>query len=342
MGPKILVVQTAFLGDVVLTTPLFRGVKRIHPDAHLAALVTPEAAPLVEADPHLNLILTYDKKRREPMAEVLRKVRSFGFDALLSPHRSHRSAMLALLSGVPLRVGYRDASWSWAYNRGVERPRGAHEVDRVLALLRGLGHEPLEADRVLHVGYTEEEREAVDALLVAGGVAAGERVAGLSPGSIWPTKRWPAERFAAVGRGLAGQGYRVVLLGGPGDAAVAREVEEAFGDRGAVVNVAGKTSLKALAVWMDRLDVLVTNDSAPLHVAAARGTPAVAVFGPTTTALGFGPFHAASRVAEAAVDCRPCGRHGGKHCRRRHFRCMLEVSPEQVLAAVSEVLGDRA
>ncbi|MBI5015081.1 MAG: lipopolysaccharide heptosyltransferase II [Deltaproteobacteria bacterium] len=334
--------QTAFLGDVVLTTPLFRALRRVAPDAHLTALVTPAAAPLLEADPHLDEVLTYDKKGGESLAAVLRRVRRARFDRLLAPHRSHRSGLLALFSGIPVRVGFADGALSWAYTRRVDRPLDHHEVDRNLALLRGLGHEPVEADRVLHVGYTEVEGASVEAMLEQAGVKPGARLAGLCPGSIWPTKRWGAEGFAAVARALADRGLRPVLLGGPDDAGVASEVQRLAGDRSGVLNAAGRTPLKALAAWMDRLSVLVTNDSAPLHVAAARGTPTVAVFGPTTRGLGFAPFHAAARVVEVSLSCRPCGLHGGRRCPEGHFRCMGDVTPDQVLRALDDVLGGAA
>lgn len=338
MEPKILVVQTAFLGDVILTTPLFRAIKRVSPRSHLAALVTPAAAPLLEADPYLDALLTYDKEGGETLADVLRKVRGVQFDWLLSPHRSHRSGLLSLLSRIPVRVGFSRAGFSWAYNRRVARPEAAHEVDRDLALLRGLGQEPQASDRVLHVGYSAEEQEQVDEVLRDAGVSVGQPLAGLCPGSVWPTKRWGADGFGAVARSFARQGLRPVLLGGPGDVEVARRVEELAG-AGGVVNAVGRTPLKALAAWMDRLSVLVTNDSAPLHVAAARGTPTVALFGPTTQDLGFGPLHAAARVVEADVACRPCGLHGGRRCPKGHFRCMAEVTPEQVLRAAAAVIG---
>lgn len=339
MAPRILVVQTAFLGDVVLTTPLFRALRRLHPAGHLAALVTPAAAPLLRADPHLDEVLTYDKKGGERLWRVARRLRAARFDLLLAPHRSHRTALLALLSGIPERVGFSDAALPWAYTRRVERRRDVHEVDRNLALLRGLGAEPEPSDRALHVGYGASEAQAVAAVLQQAGVGAGERVAALCPGSIWPTKRWSAEGFAAAARGLAARGLRPVLLGGPGDAEVSARVAALAGPGAGVVDAAGRTPLGALAAWMDRASVLVTNDSAPLHVASARGTPTVAVFGPTTLSLGFGPLHAASRVVEADLACRPCGPHGGRRCPEGHFRCMGEVASEAVLRAVDELLG---
>lgn len=337
-GPGVLVVQTAFLGDVVLTTPLFRALRRLYPTARLVALVTPEALPLVEEDPHLDGLLTYGKKSGEPFFRLVRKVRGGRFDLLVAPHRSHRTSLLALLSGIPRRVGFADAGFSWAYHRRVRRDLALHEVDRNLSLLGGLGAAPVPGDRSLHAGYTSAEAEAVRQVLAESGVSPRERLAALSPGSVWATKRWLPEGFSEVGRGLEARGFRVVILGGPGDREVAAEVAGGIGPQ--AVNAAGRTSLKALAAWMDRVDLLVTNDSSPLHVAAARGTPTVAIFGATTTGLGFGPFHAASRVVEVQLECRPCGLHGGQRCPRGQFRCMGDIAPAGVLAACDGVSAD--
>ena len=333
---RILVIQTAFLGDVVLTTPLFRALRRRFPDARLDVLVTPAAAPLVEEDPHLDTVLTYDKRGREPLAGVARRLRQEGYDLLLAPHRSHRTALLGWMSRAPLRIGFRDAGLGLLYHRRVARPMELHEVDRNLELLRGLGLAPEPDDRVLHVGYTDREAREVERLLQGAGVAPDEPLAALAPGSVWATKRWTAEGFAAVGRGLRDRGYRVVILGGPGDRDVARQVAGGIGP--GVVDAVGRTSLKALAAWMDRVALLVTNDSSPLHVAAARGTPVVALFGATTLDLGFGPFHDRSRVVQADLPCRPCGLHGGRVCREGHFRCMRDIPPEAVLEACQELL----
>jgi heptosyltransferase II len=339
-APRVLIIQTAFLGDVVLTTPLFRALKRVAPACRLTALVTPQAAPLLEEDPHLDEVLTYEKqaKRRESLQAVVQRIRSRSFDWLLAPHRSHRTSLVALLSGIPVRIGFSDAGFAWSYNRRVARPWGAHEVDRNLELLKALGTDPEPSDRRLHVGYGEPEAEAVREVLARAGVAGGERLVGLSPGSVWATKRWPAEGFGEVARSLAGQGLRPVLLGSPGDADVAAQVAQVAG-LGLAVDAVGRTSLKALAAWMDRLSLLVTNDSAPLHVAAARGTPTVALFGATTPALGFAPLHERSKVLEVALSCRPCGLHGARRCPKRHFRCMRELEPARVLEACRELLA---
>lgn len=335
-APRIGVIQTAFPGDAVLTTPLFRALRRLHPQAFLAAVVSPRAAPLLEEDPFLDRLLVYDKEGGESFVSAAALLRRSRFDVLLSPHRSHRSSLLSLLSGARIRVGFEGAGFSAAYTRRVHRDRGRHEVDRNLSLLEGLGAAPLAADRVLTVGYTDAEARRVEAVLSEAGVAADEPLAALAPGSVWATKRWPPERFAAVGRGLAAAGYRLVVLGGEDDREACGLVAQGIGE-GAVM-AAGRTPLKALPAWLDRVRLLVTNDSAPVHVAAARGTPAVAVFGATTPSLGFAPFHERSRVVEAGAACRPCGPHGGRRCPRGHLQCLEDVRPDAVLAACRELL----
>lgn len=333
---RVLVIQTAFLGDVVLTTPLFRAVRRLWPDRRLDALVTPQAAALVAEDPHLDRVLTYDKKGGESFGSVLRTVRAGRYDVVLAPHRSPRTALLCLLSGIRVRVGFADAGLSRAYNRRVVRPRDLHEVDRNLSLLEGVGARAAPDDRRLHVGYTERERAEVATVLEEAGIGPEEPVVALAPGSVWATKRWDPKGFAAVGRGLRERGFRVALLGGPDDREVTATVARGIGT--GATDAAGRTGLKALAAWMDRVRLVVTNDSSPLHVAAARGTPTVAVFGATTRGLGFGPFHGRSRVVETALECRPCGLHGGERCPEGHFRCMGDIAPEAVLRACDELL----
>ncbi len=325
---------------MVLTTPLFRALRRLYPSARLDLVTTPAAAPLVEEDPHLDRVLTYDKGGGDGLAAVVRKIRAGRYDLWVAPHRSARTSLVGALAGVPRRVGFADAGLAFLYHGVVHRPLARHEVDRNLALLRGLGAAPESGDRVLHVGYTELEAQQVSAVLSGAGVPADAPLAILCPGSVWATKRWQADGFAAVGRALAGDGLRVVVLGGPGDRDVAGRVARGIGPGAA--DAAGRTSLKALAAWMDRARVVVTNDSAPLHVAAARGAPTVAVFGATTLDLGFGPFHGRTRVVQVDLPCRPCGLHGGHRCPHGHFRCMGQIGPGAVLAACRQVLGGGA
>jgi heptosyltransferase-2 len=179
-----------------------------------------------------------------------------------------------------------------------------------------------------------EERRAVDELL--GGGTDGERpLIALAPGSVWATKRWP--HYPALARSLAGTA-RIVVIGGHDDAALAAEILAASGDTGAV-DATGRLTLLASAELISRAKVIVSNDSAPLHLASAMGTPTVAVFGPTVPAFGFGPLAQRSAIVEDdMLACRPCDRHGPKRCPLGHWKCMLNQSPARVAGIVNGYL----
>src|SRR5262249_39373757 len=160
---------------------------------------------------------------------------------------------------------------------------------------------------------------------------------GLAPGSVWATKRWTAEGFADVLRALRAEGTRAVVLGAPAERPLAEEAGRLAG--GGATVLAGPTCRAALVAVIDRLAGLVANDSAPMHVACARGVPVVAVFCATTPSLGYGPWGERTRVVEVDLACRPCARHGGPRCPRGTDDCQRLVRPESVPAAARALLA---
>src|SRR5712691_10470995 len=295
-GPALLVAQTSFLGDVVLTTPLVSALRRRLRPRRLAVLVRPEARALLDGHPDVDDVLLDDKRGRDRgiggLVRTARRLRHERFDVVVSPHRSLRTALLLAGARIPRRVGFREARGALLYHERVPRDRRRHDVERNLALLAPFGG-PDPSPPVLHlpVGRAAAERAAI--LLPPG---SGPLV-GIAPGSVWATKRWTAAGFAAVVRALAGDGARCVILGGPDEVALAERVRTLAG--GAACVLAGGTDIAALVAVVDRLAVLVANDSAPMHVACARGVPVVAVFCATTPALGYGPWGARATVVEA-------------------------------------------
>src|SRR5439155_8591134 len=205
-------------------------------------------------------------------------------------------------------------------------------VPRRLALLRPLAGDAGEPP-ALHVPVAPEAARRAAALVPPG---PGPLV-GVAPGSVWATKRWAPEGFAAVIAALAAEGARCVVLGAPDEAALAEEIDRLAGGRATVL--AGRTDLATLVAVVDRLALLVANDSAPMHIACARGVPVVGVFCATTPALGYGPWGPRAAVVEADLACRPCARHGGRRCPRGTEDCMRLVAPAAVLAAARAALG---
>jgi heptosyltransferase-2 len=333
-GPALLIVQTSFLGDVVLTTPLLAVLRERLEPRRCAVLVRPEAVPLMAGHPDVDQVLVDDKHGGDAGARgalrTARRLRAERFDLVVSPHRSLRTALVLAAAGIPRRVGFRESRGAFLYHERVARVQARHDVERNLALAEPFGGEVAPRAPRLHV--TEAAAARAASLLPPG---PGPLV-GIAPGSVWPTKRWTAEGFAAVAAALANEGARCVLLGGPADAALATAIAAESGGRALVL--AGRTDLATLVAIVDRLALLVANDSAPMHIACARGVAVVAVFCATTTTLGYGPYGARATVVEADLACRPCGRHGGRRCPRGTEDCMRLVDAAAVLTAARAVL----
>jgi heptosyltransferase-2 len=332
-GPALVVPQTSFLGDVVLTTPLVTALRQRLRPRRLAVVVRPEARALVEGHPDVDDVLVDDKYGADRgvlgALRVARRLRAEGFDLAVVPHRSLRTALVVAAAGIPRRIGFDASRGAWLFHERVHRDPGRHDVERNLALLAPFGGAT--APPALHVPVRADAAERAARLVPPGD---GPLVV-MAPGSVWPTKRWTVEGFAEVARRLAASGARVVLVGGPGDVEVAAQVAVLAGD--GVTSHAGDTDLATSVALIDRAAVLVGNDSAPMHVACARGVPVVAVFCATTPALGYGPWGERTRVVDVDLACRPCGRHGGRRCPRGTEDCMRLVEAARVLDAVHAV-----
>jgi heptosyltransferase-2 len=328
---RTLVIQTAFLGDVVLTTPLLTALAEVH--GPVDVVTTPAAAVLLETHPAVGMVFRYDKRGAERglrgVWRLSRQLRARGYLRAYLPHRSWRSAALARLAGIGERVGFADSPAAASYTRRVVRPADGHEVERLLALAGGALPAP-----PVHVALTADDVAEADRWLGARGVAPG--FVAIAPGSIWGTKRWPG--YAGLAASLD---RPTVIIGGREDARLSADIVAQVPGR--VHSAAGELGLRASAALLARAAVLVTNDSAPLHLATAVGTPIVAVFGPTVPSFGFGPRGRRDQVIEhPSLGCRPCSAHGPRVCPLGHHRCMRELSVETVAAAVEAMLGAEA
>lgn len=338
---RILVVQTAFLGDVVLTTPLLRNLHRTSSGVRVTVATHPVGVRLLEGLPFVDALVPFDKggsdRGLRGLFRSARKLRRLGFDAAVAAQRSHRTAALVRAAGIRTRVGFDSAPGAWAYNRKVPWSGDRHAVHRYLALGEPLGARVARADPEPELHVRPEARQAVLAQLRSEGVGEGDRVLGVAPGSVWATKRWTPEGYAAMLRGARERGLRAVMLGSAEERALCERVVSLARTPAPVL--AGRTSIPELVALVARCSALVTNDSGPAHVATAVGTPVVAVFGPTHPRLGYAPASGPRRIVQnEGLECRPCHHHGPRRCPLGHFRCMLEIGPERVLAALDSVL----
>jgi heptosyltransferase-2 len=313
---EAVVIQTAWLGDVILTTPLLAALAAVH--GPVDVVTTPAAAPLIATHPAVGAVLAWDKHAPglgvAALSTMARHLRTRGYRFAYLPHRSTRSAVLARLAGIPRRVGFSDAPVTarWSYTERRLRT-GTHETERLLSLAGTSA-----ASRPT-LGLTEADRRVAADALGAGGVT--EPFVVLAPGSAQATKRWPY--FRALTERLS-QHRPVVVIGAAEDAGLG----------GPCLDLAGRLMIRVTAAVLARAELAITNDSAALHMAQAVGTPVLALFGPTAPSLGFGPRGPRDDVMGLDLPCRPCSTHGGAHCPLGHHRCMRDLTVDSVAARV--------
>jgi len=333
---KILLVQTGFLGDTILSTPVIAAIKSVHPQAGLWMMTTPQAAGLVRGDPRLSGVIGYDKRGRDAgltgLLAMARRLAALGFDRAYSLHRSYRTGLMLWMSGIPLRIGCDDARLPFAYHETRPRELRGHAVMRNLAIL-GPEMAPDSAD--VRMRLFPPERDALSLPLRRELPPPEAPYAILVPGSVWATKMWHADGYRSVARFLLAKNVRVVLLGASADRPVCDRVAGGLD----VVDLAGKTRISEAMAVMNDARLVVCNDSMALHMASALQIPTVAVFCATSPAFGYGPWQNRAIVVEKQdLDCRPCRPHGSRTCPTGTQACMTALSADRVIAAVRELM----
>jgi heptosyltransferase-2 len=337
-GPvSILVVQTAFVGDVVLVLPLLDLLHEKFPGSMITAVTIPAAEGLMANHPAVARVMVYDKRGADSgprgLLRMASRLRAAGIDVALIPHRSLRSALLCRLAGIPVRIGFDTSAGRFLLTRRVRYVATDHEVLRNLALAAPLGI-PFSGFRIPRLYPSEADRRAVDAFLRQcfgrDAVDHPPPCIAVAPGSVWNTKRWPELKFNSLIRYLLDEGWHVVLVGGGADRDLCSRLAASARDP-RVADAAGRFSLLQSAYLIGRCAALVSNDSAPVHLAVAMSIPVVAIFGPTVPSFGFAPSGPGDRVVETpGLWCRPCSIHGGRTCPTGTFDCMNLISAERV------------
>lgn len=333
---KILLVQTSFLGDTILSTPVISGIKKIYPASELWIMTTPLSAHLVKRDPLLQGVIPYDKRNQESGAAGLirmaRKLGSMQFDRVYSLHRSYRTSVLLWLARIPHRIGCHDAGLAGLYHETRPRDFSEHDVLRNLSILAGeLDIPSFDQEMRLFAPAADEIRSDLRQQ-----IAAAAPYAVIAPGSVWKTKMWFSEGFRSVAAHLRQQGFQVILTGAAADEPACRAVSRGLD----LINLAGKSDISETLYVISRADLVVCNDSMTLHMASALKIPNVAVFCATSPKFGYGPWKNRAIVVEKQdLACKPCRPHGSMKCPERTDACMNELPPEQVIAAIQNVLS---
>lgn len=338
---RILIIQTAFLGDVILTLPLVQVTKDFFGDATIDIVVTPKAAEICQNHPAIRKIIRYDKRGEDRgvpgFRRMAKQLRNEKYDLVIVPHRSMRSALLAFLSNIPFRIGFTRSAGRFLFSKSIFYDPEMHEIDRNLSLLSGLGINPLPF-QLPKLYPSIEDREEVEKKCASLGFDLTKSIVAIAPGTIWNTKRWLKERFAHVARMFEEDGFQIALVGSKDDFSLSEQIKEESGS-GRIFNFAGEFSILQSAYFIGQCALLISNDSAPMHIAVAMETPVAAIFGATVPAFGFSPRGKHDIVVETrGLACRPCSIHGGNKCPIETFECMEKITADKVYLRGKEIL----
>lgn len=333
---RILIIHTAFIGDIVLSTPLVRKVKESYPNCHITYVTTPAGAAVLKNNPNINEIIEYDKRGAHKgirgIYELGKRLRYENFNMVITPHRYLRSSFLAWLSRSPVRKGYDIAAGKFFFTEKIHYDKTKHEVEKLLSFVDLPETNNKRYEIELFPDKTSVEK--TDNIWKANGLQ-DKKVVVVAPGSKWFTKQWPVEYFNKVIDELSkDENIKVIAVGGKDEISIPLHKEK-------IIDLRGATSLLDLAEILKRADIVITNDSSPIHIASASQHPRIfALFGPTVKEFGFFPWSRNSEVFEVNnLSCRPCGIHGGNKCPEGHFKCMRDTVPEKIIESVKKYLG---
>jgi heptosyltransferase-2 len=326
---KILIIQTASIGDVILVTPVLEAMHRQYPDAMIDLMVKRGTETLFTGHPFLRKLYVWDKAgaKLKNLYFILKEVQAERYDLLINVQRFFLTGLLTAFSRAGIRIGFNKNPFSLFFSHRVKHrigEPGIHEVDRNLSLVKHLVKDPVRRP-VLYPS-------AHDLALVS--QYKTHRYICIAPASLWYTKQFPAEQWTAFLKKLP-EGLHVYFLGSAGDQKLCDEIIRNSGHLQAM-SLAGKLTLLQTAALLRDAAMNFVNDSAPMHLASAVNAPVTAIFCSTLPDFGFGPLSDDSYVVETpeSLACRPCGLHGRRECPEKHFDCAYTIELDQLLKRI--------
>jgi heptosyltransferase-2 len=337
---KCLIIRLGSLGDIILTTPVIKALKERYPDTVVDFLVKKEYHDLLSVNPHLNRIITLDSngvhKGLNGLLKISKELRAGGYTHVIDLHGNLRSRMITSLLPGANTLRYDKQVVKRRLLLSGFKVKTRHTVGAYLDALLPLGigiHKHLPNPSIY---ISKDEEEGAKRFLAQAGVSEAEVLVGIAPGAKWPTKRWMEDGFIDVSRKAINElGAGILIFGGPDEADLSKRVATGIGNK--AISVAGVAGLKETAALIKRCKVFVSNDSGPMHIATAVGTPVVAIFGPTVQGFGFSPL-GKSVVVEKELKCRPCSLHGSEICLKYHFKCMKGIPASEVFERIKEMM----
>ena len=337
---RILVIQTAFIGDVVLATALLENLHAAYPAATIDILVRAGSQELFTDHPYMNQVHVWDKKKNkyQHLFQIIQTIRRIKYDVVINVQRYLATGIITVLSGATKTIGFNKNPLSFLFSEVVAHQFGAGRA----AEQDSSGVSPHETSRnhALLASLTTASVAKPALYPSAANFAAVQKFQGapyicMSPGSVWETKKMPAKNWIELINALP-TNYTIFLMGAPNETALCEEILSGS-SRGGVVNIAGQLNLLEAAALIKGARLNYVNDSAPMHLASATNAPVAAIYCSTIPAFGYGPLSSVQFVVETMehLPCKPCGLHGKKVCPLGHFNCGNTITTTQLLAPLS-------
>lgn len=326
---RILVIQTASIGDVILATPVLEKLRASYPDAAIDLLIKKGTESLFESHPFLRTVYVWDKKdgKYKNWQKILKQVRSNEYDLVVNIQRFFSMSLFTVLSKAKHTVGFSKSPLSFLYSKRLPHAIGKkgeayqHEVERNLSLI-----EHLTDNSFVRPKLYPSDKQFEEVLQYK-----TEKYICIAPASLWFTKQFPKEKWVEF-IDLLDSSLRIYFLGGMPDSALCDEIIASSHNKNAV-NLSGKLTLLASAALMRDAEMNYVNDSSPMHLASSMNANTTAIFCSTIPEFGFGPLSENNKIVQENIPlaCRPCGLHGHKECPEKHFSCAMSIDCKRIL-----------
>ena len=338
-GNKILVIQTAFLGDAVLTLPMIRKLKEMNSDSIIDVLCIQASKEIFQLSLLINEIIVIDKKGEHKslfsFLKFTRQIRAKGYDKIYSPHRSFRTSFLVLQSGVKETYGFSNSSLFHVYKYLTAYIPDHHEVQRNLDLI-GYDYSQTGWRFLPEISIPESSDRIVKDFLKSNDI--NSDFAAIAPGSIWNTKKYPLEYYEQVIKYLISQGLKVIIIGGKEEEDLGKSLGLKFNEN--LISSAGNLTITESIALLKYSIILISNDSAPTHLGVCADIPVLTLYCSTVPDFGFYPYNNKSRwLSYSELECKPCGIHGYYKCPLKHFHCGYKLEAELVISEIKEILN---
>ncbi len=337
MHEKILIIQTAFLGDAILTLPLIQYLKR-DSNSQIDVLCIPSTAEIFGASPFVDTIIEFDKRGKQKsflsFIRFVNKLKENNYSKVISPHRSFRSSLIIALMGIKNSIGFDKASMSFVYKKKIKHNWSDHEVLRNLKLADYCEDDwkikPIieSSDKIkLKISEIINENNLKNFIIIA-------------PGSVWYTKAYPIKSFSEAANELIKSGFTLVLIGGKSEYELCNKLNGMINNNEKTINLAGELSIIESIELMRFSKLVICNDSAPTHMGMSADIPVLTLYCSTIPGFGFYPYNNQSKyLSYDELKCKPCGIHGKIKCPLNTFECAEKIAPKKIVQTALKMIS---